>query len=84
MHGDLHRRVANDEIPTQDISVSSHSDHDPVGISAGDVLLSEVVVGGCEYRAGTEQSNAEVSSLRCVSISDKPVPTEPVAAGAAK
>lgn len=64
--------------------MSSHTDHDPVGISAGDVLLSEVVVGGWECGAGTEQSNAEVSSLGRVSISDEPVPTEPVAAGAAK
>ena len=63
--------------------MSSHTDHDPVGISAGDVLLSEVVVGSGEYGAGTEQSNAEVSFLRCISISDEPVRTEPGAAGAA-
>lgn len=79
----LHRRIANDEITAEDIAVSSCADHDPVGIAAGNILLSDVVVGSGEYWTGTEQPDAEVSSLRCVSVSYKPVRTEPAAASAA-
>ena len=80
----MYRRVADDEVSPDHVSHRSLSHHDPIGIPAGDVVLNEVVRDGdwigC---AGTQQTNAEIPSLRCIAVSDKPVRTEPVAAGAA-
>jgi hypothetical protein len=41
-------------------------------------------VSGWEHWARTEEANAEISSLSCVSVSNKPVRTEPAAASAAE
>jgi len=51
--------------------------HDPIGIPAGDIVLNDVV------RVSAQQTDAKVPPLSCVAVSDKPVRTEPVAAGTA-
>ena len=80
----MYRRVADDEVSPDHVSHRSLSHHDPIGIPAGDVVLNEVVRDGDWIGwAGTQQTNAEIPSLSCIAVSDKPVRTEPVAAGAA-
>ncbi len=81
IHGYLHGRVANDEVPADDVSVSSQTQHDPIGIPAGDIELNDVVVGG---EVPSLKTDAKVPALTCVAISENPVRTEPGAAGAAK
>lgn len=85
MHRYLHRRVANDEVAADDITLSQRANYEAIGIAAGDVILHHVVVRG-QVRVGgiAQQANTEVSSLRCVSVSDEPIRTEPAAAGAAE
>ena len=50
----------------------------PICVSEDGVVLNDVA----RVRRGN-QSNSKVISLRCIAISTEPVPTEPVAAGAA-
>jgi hypothetical protein len=82
----LNRRVTNDEVPPNDISVSSRLQRDPIGIPAGRVELDDVVVDGGEGGkcwAGPQQADAEFPSLSCIAVSNDPVRTDPGAAGAA-
>ena len=71
---DLQRRVADYQISLNDIPVDSCIHKDPIGVSGDDVVLYDIV--GVD-RGG--QTDAEVKSLGCISISTDPVRTEPVA-----
>lgn len=74
----MHRGVADDEISADDVSLDSGSQNDPVRIPDSRVLLD--YVSGV---AGINKTNTKVISLGRIAISNDPVPTEPVAAGAA-
>jgi hypothetical protein len=74
----LHWRVADDHVSTDDVSRNSRSQKYSIRIPEDGVLFNHV--GGI---AGTDETDAEVVSLLYDSISTKPVPTDPVAAGAA-
>ena len=78
VHGYLHRRVANDEVSADDVSLDSRSQKDTVRIPNNGVLLDHV-----PGVVGSNQTDAEVVPLSRIAISTEPVPTEPVAAGAA-
>jgi hypothetical protein len=78
VHGNLHRRIASDEVCTDDISLDSRDQKDPIRIPDNRVVLDYVIV-----RARSDKTYTEVVRLSRVSISTEPVPTEPVAAGAA-
>ena len=70
----LDRRIAHDEVPAKHVPACAGGDHYSVGISDNCVVLDHVVL-----ICGTGQSNPEIISLRCISISTDPVRTEPVA-----
>ncbi len=74
----LHWRVADDHVSTDDVSRDSRSQKYSIRIPEDGVLLNHVA-----GIASTDETDAEVVSLLRDSISTKPVPTDPVAAGAA-
>ena len=75
----MHRRVADDEVSADDVSLDCRIHKETVRIPGDRVVLNSVVVG-----AGTLYTDAKVVSLGRIAISTEPVPTEPVAAGAAE
>lgn len=78
VYGNLHRRIARDEVGTYGISLDSRSHDNAIRIPDNDIVLDYVVIV-----TGRDKPYAEVVALACVSISTEPVPTEPVAARAA-
>lgn len=74
----LHWRVADDHVSTDDVSRDSGSQKYSVRIPENGVLLDHVA-----GISRADQTDAEVVSLLRDSIPTKPVPTDPVAAGAA-
>jgi hypothetical protein len=73
----LCRRVADDEVSADDVSLDSRSQKYSIRIPDNGVVLDHIA-----GIAGSDETDAEIVP-RHVSISTKPVPTEPVAAGAA-
>ena len=73
----LQGRVADQRVSADNVSLTSRGQNNPVGVPASDVLLNDVSLGR------TEETDAKVTPLGCIAISKKPVPTEPVTAGAA-
>jgi hypothetical protein len=76
---DLYRRVADDQIATNDVALDTRSHIEAIRIAGDRVVLDDIVI-----RAGTFNTDAEVVALGRIAISTEPVPTEPVAARAAK
>jgi hypothetical protein len=76
---DLYRRVADDQIATNDVALDTRSHIEAIRIAGDRVVLDDIVI-----RAGTLNADAEVVALSRIAISTEPVPTEPVAAGAAE
>ena len=76
---DLYRRVADDQIATNDVALDTRSHIEAIRIAGDRVVLDDIVI-----RAGTFNTDAEVVALGRIAISTEPVPTEPVAAGAAE
>ena len=74
----LHGRVANDKVSADDVSLNSRGQKDPIRIPDSRVLLDHVT-----GVVGINKTDTKVVSLGRISISTEPVPTEPVAAGAA-
>jgi hypothetical protein len=74
----LHWRVADDEVSADDVSLDTRSQKYSIRIPDNGVVFDHVAGIG-----GSDETDAEIVPLRHVSISTKPVPTEPVAAGAA-
>ena len=74
----MHRRIANDEVSADSVSLHSRSQKYSVCISNYGIVLDYVA-----RITGRDETNSEIVPLRCVSISNKPVLTDPVAAGAA-
>ncbi len=79
VHVYLHRRVADDQVSTNDVSLNARSHVEAVAVACNRIMLDDIVV-----RTGIFKPDAEVITLGRISISTEPVPTEPVAAGAAK
>jgi hypothetical protein len=79
VHGHLHRRVSDDEVSADDVSVDSHSQKDTVRIPNDSVLLDHV-----PGIAGSNKTDAKIVPLGRIAISTEPVPTEPVTACAAR
>jgi hypothetical protein len=78
IHGDLHSRVPNGEISTNDVSMDCTAQTDPISIPARDIFFDNVVTRENTYAEVTPESGT------LVSISHKPVPTEPVASANAR
>src|SRR5579864_991191 len=76
---DLYRRVADDQIATNDVALDTRSHIEAIRIAGDRVVLDDIVI-----RAATFNTDAEVVALDRIAISTEPVPTEPVAAGAAE
>ena len=76
---DLYRRVADDQIATNDVALDTRSHIEAIRIAGDRVALDNIVI-----RAGTFNTDAEVVALDRIAISTEPVPTEPVAASAAR
>ena len=74
----LHWRVADDQVSTDDVSRDPRSQKYSIRVPEDGVVLNHVA-----GIAGRDETDAEVISLLHDSISTKPVPTDPVAAGAA-
>jgi hypothetical protein len=78
IHDYLHSRVTNDEVSADDVSLDSRSQKDTVRIPNNGVLLDHV-----PGVVGSNKTDTEIVPLGRIAISTEPVPTEPVAAGAA-
>jgi len=74
----LHWRVADDQVSTDDVSPDSCCQKYSIRVPENGVFLNHVA-----GIAGRDETDAEVIPLLHESISTKPVPTDPVAAGAA-
>lgn len=74
----MHGRVAHDDVSADDISRDSRSQKYSVCIPKDGVFLDHVT-----SIAGGDETDSEVVPLLRNSISTNPVPTDPVAAGAA-
>jgi len=74
----LHWSVADDQVSTDGVSGDSRSQKYSIRIPENSVVLNHVA-----GIAGRDETDAEVVPLLHDSISTKPVPTDPVAAGAA-
>jgi hypothetical protein len=74
----LHWGVTDDEISAEGVSLDSRSQKYSIRISDHGIVLDQIA-----GIAGTDETDAEIVPLRHVSISTKPVRTEPVATSAA-
>jgi len=74
----FHWRVGDDQVSTDDVSRDPRSQKYSIRVPENGVVLNHVA-----GIAGRDETDAEVVSLLHDSISTKPVPTDPVAAGAA-
>ena len=73
----LYGRIAHDQVSTNDVSLRARGYNETVRITGHRVVLNDIV------RRAAEKADAEIVTLSRISISTEPVPTEPVAAGAA-
>jgi len=73
IHGDLHSRIPDGDVSTNDVSMNCTAQADPVGIPARGIFLDNVVTRKNTYAEVTPGASA------LISVSHKPVPTEPVA-----
>jgi hypothetical protein len=71
----LNGRIADGEVSEHDIAFDPGNERDSVCVAQNDVVNDEIVI-----RARRGNADAEVAALTRVSISSRPVPTEPVAA----
>jgi hypothetical protein len=78
IHGHLHGSISGNDVASNEIALHPGDQADPVGIARDDVVDDDVVV-----RPWSNQTDAEVVSRRCITISTQPVRTEPVTACAA-
>ena len=79
VYGDFQRRVANHKVSTDDLSLDTRHQNDPDRISHDRVVLDHVT-RVCRIHG----ANTEVTPLGYITISNQPVPTDPVAASAAR
>jgi hypothetical protein len=79
VHGDLQRRVANHEVPTDDVSLNTRQQKNPIRISDDGIVLDHITSVGNTYVADTK-----IAPLPYKTISNQPVRTDPVAASAAR
>ena len=75
----LHRRIANDDVSADDVSLNCRGQKQAVCVPNHRVVLDEVVIG-----ASALYTNSKVVILGRVPISTCPVRTEPAAADAAE
>jgi hypothetical protein len=73
IYGDLHSRVPDGDVSTNDVSMYCTAQTDPVSIPARDIFLDNVVTRENTYAEVTPEGGT------LISVSHKPVPTEPVA-----
>jgi hypothetical protein len=79
VHVHLDGRVADDQVTTDDVTLDPGSHIETVCVAGDGVVLDDIVVSASALNA-----DAKVVALGCIAISTEPVPTEPVAAGAAE
>jgi hypothetical protein len=77
VHRDLHSGIPRNKVTTDDVSLDSRNQYDPVRISYDCVVLDHVVI-----TTRSDNTNPEVVSLGRKTIPTSPVRTEPVATSA--
>jgi len=75
VNGDLQRRVANNNVSSNGIALNPSSQKDAIGVPDDFIVLDRVVSIG-----SSDQTDSEIITLSCISISACPVLTEPVMA----
>ena len=76
---DLHGRIGDDSISSDDVALNSRCQKDAVSISRDLVIFYRIVRIGCGYK-----TDSKIVSLSCKSIPACPVLTEPVVARACR
>jgi hypothetical protein len=78
IHTHLHRRVSGNDVSMDDVPLDACGEEYPVDIPDDCVVVNYVAC-----IRGIDKTDPEVVSLSHITISTRPVPTEPAAAGAA-